>query len=88
MAGTSIHNERNGSFATQCLGVWTGLVSFFHNALGLIGSNVRELGVKLDSKAETALVILDQAHHRTHGGRIDWRSKLFGRIEQGTVVTS
>ena len=88
MAGTSIHNERDRSFATQCLGVWTGLVSFLHDALGLIGSDVRELGMKLDGKAVTALVILDQTHHRTHGGLLDRSSELLGRIDEGTVVTS
>lgn len=63
-------------------------MSFLHDASGLIGRNVRELGVKLDGKAVTALVILDQTYHHTHGGLLNRSSELLGRIDQGTVVTS
>src|SRR6185369_17706879 len=83
-----IHYQLHGGVAAEGFGVRTGFVSFLHNMLDLGAIDPGNLRVQFHGQAVSALVILDQAYERSHGGILGLRAELFGRVAQRAVVTS
>ncbi len=84
----SIHDELKGRFAAQCLGVWTGSVSFFHDPLCLLTIQFRKQGMHFNGQSITTLIIFDQTDQSACCGFFDGRAQSLGGIDQGSVVAS
>lgn len=67
----SIHHEREGRFAPQCLGVGAGLVRCIHDAQGLGWIDPWEERMHLDCETITFAIILNQTHRGADRGIID-----------------